>query len=387
MSQPTGTPDYEPRLADHGGDMSKRWFIDYRIWDSDKQAYVRKQYTGMNKYTTLRERQRVAKKKLAEIKALLAQGYTAGAAPTVAAGLDIHKGTVLEAVQIVMFNKTSSGPGRSGEDYQRLVKRLQENPAPALASMPFRLVKPTHVLEFMTLLSNRPSFGPKSYNSYRDTLASVYKFFIKLEVIDKNPVQGVERRRVTDSAQHQPYTEAQRQLIRAELERRGEHQLLLFICFIYFCFIRSGGELRLLRVRDLLPDTILVPGARAKNGKAEHVAIPTKLEKVIQAHKLRSFPPDFYVFTKMQEPGPVPLGKNYFARRHRDILEAVGLAEENLTVYSYKHTGAINLYLATRDIELVRRHCRHAHAGITATYLRGLGALHDGAEVDAMPDF
>ena len=64
-----------------------------------------------------------------------------------------------------------------------------------------------------------------------------------------------------------------------------------------------------------------------------------------------------------------------------------GIMDAAHTIYGYKHTGAINLYLATRDIELVRRHCRHAHAGITATYLRGLGALHDGDRLDAMPDF
>ena len=149
----------------------------------------------------------------------------------------------------------------------------------------------------------------------------------------------------------------------------------------------AGGKLRLLRIGDLKAEIIRVPGGTAKNSRAEHVAIPRKLEELITRHNLRSYPADWYVFTQHERPGSVPVGKNWFARRHRALLAGLGLTSWNFTVYGYKHTGTINLYLATKDIELVRRHCRHAHAGITATYLRGIGALHDGVAIDAMPDF
>ncbi len=36
-------PDHEPRLFDAGGDVTKRWYIDFRVWDTDKKAFVRKQ--------------------------------------------------------------------------------------------------------------------------------------------------------------------------------------------------------------------------------------------------------------------------------------------------------------------------------------------------------
>lgn len=56
-------PSMEPRLFD-GGDITKRWYIDYRIWDTGKGQFVRKQYTGMNKYPTKTQRMKVAKQKL-----------------------------------------------------------------------------------------------------------------------------------------------------------------------------------------------------------------------------------------------------------------------------------------------------------------------------------
>jgi len=46
---------------------------------------------------------------------------------------------------------------------------------------------------------------------------------------------------------HVPYTEQERQLITAEIQARGDEQKLLIPAGLYFGFIRSGSELRLLR--------------------------------------------------------------------------------------------------------------------------------------------
>lgn len=380
------TPDRKPRLYDADGDMTKRWYIDFEIWDTDKGRLIRKQYTAMNKCRTLPDRRRASKKALAEITALVAAGYTAGDSPVASIGLDPNTATMLEAVALVEQHKRGRADGeRRAEDYGRLRRRLAEYPA--LGALPLRLVGPQQVLAFLTQQERTRDFGPTSWNSYRNTLSSVFNYLVKLEAITRNPVRGVETRKKVASDKHQPYTEAQRQRISGALLASGDVQLLLFISVVYYCFIRSGGELRLLRIGDIKAETIRVPGGTAKNSKAEHVAIPRQLETLITQHGLREYPADWYVFTQHEKPGPAPVGKNWFARRHRALLESLGLTSRNLTVYGYKHTGAINLYLATKDIELVRRHCRHAHAGITATYLRAIGALHDGAAVDAMPDF
>ncbi|MDO7873689.1 hypothetical protein Q5H93_03010 [Hymenobacter sp. ASUV-10] len=374
-------PDRKPRLFDAEGDMTKRWYIDFQIWDTDKQKYVRKQYTGMNKYRSLTERRRHSNAKLREITQLLLDGFTAGTTPAVNIGLPKNP-TVLDAVKLVTERKLASG--RKHENYPRLLRELTS--FPPLANAALEHARPVNVLAFLDNLAAR-GMEPKTYNGYRDTLSAVFNYLLKLEAVNRNPVRGVDRRKVVASDMHQPYTEQQRQAIREEIARRDDEQLQLFISFVYYCFIRIGSELRLLQVRDLLPGTVRVPGSRAKNDQAEHVAIPRQLEALIQQYGLRSYPADFYVFTKGRKPGPVAVGKNWFAKRHRAILAAVGLDNGNYTMYGYKHTGAINLYLATKDIELVRRHCRHTHAGITATYLRKLGALHDGGAIDAMPDF
>ncbi len=91
-----------------------------------------------------------AKQKLAEIKKLLSQGYTAGATPAANIGLDPQRATVLDAVQLVERNKTLAG--RTGEDYARLRRRLLEPAHAGFASLPLRLVQPGHALAFMEKL-------------------------------------------------------------------------------------------------------------------------------------------------------------------------------------------------------------------------------------------
>ncbi|QIX59721.1 site-specific integrase [Hymenobacter sp. BT18] len=376
------SPDYEPRLFDADGDLSKRWYIDYRIWDTDKQAFVRKQYTGMNKYTTLRDRRRVCKEKLAEIRTLLKEGYTTGTTPAVTLGLDPRTATVLDALTWVVERKAAAGIGT--EFYLVAQRKVKE--FPTFGNLPMRYLNLAHINKFLDEQSKR-GISAKTYNNYRNSLNAHFNYLVKNEILNRNPAAPTELRKVEASPIHVPYTEPERRAITAEIEARGDHQLLLYISFIYYCFIRSGTELRLLRVRDLREKTILVPASRAKNSRAEHVAILPKLAAMIDAAGIRSYPPDYYVFTKDQKPGTVPVGKNWFAKRHRKVLMAVGLADGEHTVYGYKHTGAINLYLATKDIELVRRHCRHAHAGITATYLRELGMFDDDEQLAKMPDF
>ena len=378
-------PDYKPRLYDADGDVTKRWYIDFRIWDTDKGCFVRKQYTGMNKYRTLSERRRVAKQKLDEIKALVAAGYTSGKSAAATMGLDPHRATVLDAVRLVASVK--EGAGRSGEQYDYLLNRLQEEPYQSFAALPLRLLKAGHVLDFLERMRKARKYGPQTHNNYRSTLAAVFSYLVQIEVLPRNPISRMGTVTVPQSDQHQPYTPAQRAIIQAEIERRGDHQLALFTAFIYYCFIRSGEELRRLQVKDILADTVRVAGGRAKNRKAEHVAIPRQLRALLAPLNLAAYPPNYYVFGENQQPGPAPVGTCLLRRHFNRVLRAVGLYGHGYTLYGLKHTGAISLYLATKDIELVRQHCRHSHAGITGIYLRKLGALHEGGRLDAMPDF
>jgi integrase len=69
------------------------------------------------------------------------------------------------------------------------------------------------------------------------------------------------------------------------------------------------------------------------------------------------------------------VGKNYFGDINAAVLEALQFNDKEYTIYGYKHSGAISLYIATKDIKLVQAQCRHANSVQTDIYLRDLCLL------------
>ncbi|MDJ1502732.1 hypothetical protein [Xanthocytophaga agilis] len=123
-------PDYEARLFHSNWDIIKRWYIDFRIWDTDKQAFIRKQYTAMNKYKILTQRTKDANAALKEIRQLLADGVAVGT-PTNAIRnrFDLEKFTMEEAFTYYINMKDGT---LEGNEEKTLVKK--HNPSAASAS-------------------------------------------------------------------------------------------------------------------------------------------------------------------------------------------------------------------------------------------------------------
>lgn len=142
----------------------------------------------------------------------------------------------------------------------------------------------------------------------------------------------------------------------------------------------------MLRVKHILKKTIVVPAEIAKNNLTEHVRIPAPLEKLITKYDLRSYPPNFYVFSRLGKPGPDPLGGNYMYMHNRKVLKLAELTDQAYDLYGWKHTGVIALYLATKDIKLVQVQCRHKDINTTDRYLRDLGMFLDEDALDKFPE-
>lgn len=68
------------------------------------------------------------------------------------------------------------------------------------------------------------------------------------------------------------------------------------------------------------------------------------------------------------------IGKNYFYKLNRKVLEATGQDKNsrNFDIYSYKHTGCIALHNAGVPLIDIMRQCRHKTPEQTMKYLREL---------------
>ncbi len=79
---------FEPcKLYDFGGDVNKRWSIEYYIYNRDQAKLVRRKVSGFNRVKTLRARKAAAKELMQQIDDLLRQGYTEGGQETLSDSL------------------------------------------------------------------------------------------------------------------------------------------------------------------------------------------------------------------------------------------------------------------------------------------------------------
>ena len=165
--------------------------------------------------------------------------------------------------------------------------------------------------------------------------------------------------------------------------RSGYKQLELFIQFIYYALARPN-EIMDLKVGDVQLDEnrVFIRGEISKNKMDDYVAIPDKLKNSIKKSGVLKAKPGDFIFSKGGVPGATRLHDNFFWDKHKRILEETGLRDlnPNFSLYSYKHTGAISLYKATKDVKIVQQQCRHQSVAQTDAYLRDLG-LHSNYDV------
>ncbi|QHV99638.1 tyrosine-type recombinase/integrase [Spirosoma endbachense] len=228
--------------------------------------------------------------------------------------------------------------------------------------------------------------GGRCRNNMLGFYKSFFKFYIYRELIARNPCLSIINVRVDASEDHRPFNADQAKEFRSAILATGDEQLWSFCQFIYFLFLRPGEELRLLKVGDILNEQVRVTSGNSKNRKTGFVNIPSALEQLIQKKRLRDYPATDYLFTVTGYPGPQHVGENYFYKRHKKIMQDLGLFGHDYDLYSWKPTGAVVLYRATKDIMFVQRHCRHSTPDQTYTCLRKQGLVFEGQRVTEFPE-
>ena len=62
-----------------------------------------------------------------------------------------------------------------------------------------------------------------------------------------------------------------------------------------------------------------------------------------------------------------------------------GKRKEGQDLYSFKHSGVIAAYRATKDIKLIQEYCGHKNIADTDKYLRELGLIIPKARLNNIP--
>ena len=199
-----------------------------------------------------------------------------------------------------------------------------------------------------------------SYNTLRRNMNILCRYAVKLGM-KKNPVNLINRRKEKANL-NKPISDVSALL----KEIRSYNENLYLCCLItYGCLLRPHREVRELTWGDFSDDlsTIRLSGNRNKSGRNRVVPVPSYIREVL----IPSIP-EYNLFTgDLRAPNP-----DYFKSAWGRFKKSSKLLKEGQTLYSFRHTGAIDIYKRTGSIEKLKTAMGHSNIMVSLTYLRGL---------------
>jgi len=220
------------------------------------------------------------------------------------------------------------------------------------------------------LITSRHS-GHTTCNAYRATLWQMYNTWP--ETKRANPFDEIKMFPDSKTGKR-AFTADQRAQLTSHIQRT-DPSLHLFISFMYYCFLRPE-EIRNLKISSInwQQQSIQLPFFNSKTNRNRVHAIPpvfiTRLQYLKQADK------SCYIFGPQLTPSRVMIGTTFFYKRMRGVLNILKFSKE-YSLYSWRHTAAIELYKKHHDLRLVQMAMGHTTITTTEKYLKSLGVLED----------
>ncbi len=245
---------------------------------------------------------------------------------------------------------------------------------------PISTLKVQEVQNFLNQFQSSNTY----YMDKRRDLGVLLSKINNLYDLNINLIKKTERRK-PKSVLHQTYDEKQIHLVLNYL--KNAHENLYLCCLLsYGCFLRPHIEVRNLKGRHFKNDfnEIHLSGEENKSGRVRVTPIPKYVKEAI-IERARKLLPNQNLFTGTSD----YFNDNYFSKawsRQAKKMRESGLLNENQTIYSFRHTAAINVYKKTKDLHILQQLLGHSDMIVTLKYLRGLG-VHNADELKhVMPE-
>lgn len=222
------------------------------------------------------------------------------------------------------------------------------------------------------------------YMNKRRTLGAIFSRILGKGLITINPVLKTSKLK-EKCLLHEPYTKEQIGTILGVLKEQNPN---LYLCalLMYGCLLRPHQEIRLLNRGDFDKDwlKISLSGRSNKSGRIRVVQVPEYVRTVLFEQNKQLLSNTDNLFTGTDN----TLNESYFntawGRIKSDLLQKKKIGQ-NQTLYSFRHTAAINLYMKTRDLFKVQQVMGHSSMTVTITYMRSLGQINS-LSIDDIPD-
>ncbi len=212
-------------------------------------------------------------------------------------------------------------------------------------------LQPLHIKNFLV----RPNWSAKTQRTVKSTLSPLLAEF------KPHLVKSVKLKKPT-STLHKPFDNINEIL---EIIKAYNKQLYLCCLMTYGCLLRPHREIRELTWSDFSDDLkyIHLSGSRNKSGRNRIVPVPSYVRELLVKGE-----PNHNIFSGRQQ----PLNQDYFKTLWSRFKRQSKTLEQGQTLYSFRHSGAIEIFKRTSSITKLQKAMGHSSINVSLTYLRGL---------------
>ena len=198
-----------------------------------------------------------------------------------------------------------------------------------------------------------------SYNTTRRHLNVLVNYLIEN---DFNIPKTSLKTRKQEEVLHKPISD-----VKGLLEQVCLFDKNLYLCSLltYCCLLRPHQEIRLLKWGDFSDDLsfIRLSGSKVKSKRNRIVPVP-----LIVRENLSKGQPQHNIFTQREQ----PYNEGYFKVLFRRFKQSSKVIDESVTLYSFRHSGAIEIFKRTGSLTKLQKAMGHSSLNVSLTYLRGL---------------
>ena len=357
-----------PKLYNRKGNLLKQWHVGFKAFNPDTGQLEEKRIYCPEKFKTEKERNLWAKEQIKKLSILLSKGYHLRSVKSI---IPISDKSLNNCLQSVLNLLASTLAPKTVVTYQSSINKLSGFNKTILVNEFNEL----QVIQFRDHLLSEIKNSPTTCNNTIQNLRVLYNSYMQRSDIKTNPF-AVKSLREKASTKNIAFTK-EHQILLEKYLMENEPEVYFFTRFVYYSFVRPG-ELLQLKIRNLNihENYISVPANIAKSKRTQTAIIIKPLQELIN-ERLNFNESDKLIFGHGLVPGFTKSGINVAFRRHQKALKEIGLEAFNYTLYSWKHTGAVNAYKSGVGIKELQNMLRHSNSNTTDIYLKSLGLRTD----------
>lgn len=375
-----------PRYNRCNGDLTKRWYVEfsYRL-PADEIPHRYRVYAGLCS-GTVEERDAVGEYLLRYYNEYLKSGAYLNQEPNLnplkesethrpeqQRWMEAKKSIMIDTLvpRYLEYVKPKLRP-KSLQDYSTKLNAFREYANTSLSGTTVPMMQRKMILPFFEQLAIKNKLCRRTIEKYMQAVRSFFTWCEDVGVREDNtnPVYRIPKFGNVIDCSPGVFDLDERKRLKNAIKDK-EPFLWLACEMLYYCAIRPGTEMRLLKIGDIdfATRNICVRAELAKNKTTEYVGIPNVLLEYMFDLHLNMFDKDLYVFGRYGAPSATPMGKNTMRNRFNSYRELLKISSDK-KFYSWKHSGAISAAQNGATVFELKDQLRHKSVVTTEEYLR-----------------